>query len=90
MLQGDEDLGDAEDQEEAEELNLLEQLNKLNINEEEEAVAACLADTAVGLKEASKGYLNPSNPVFMSERESSKVSFLLISLELTFFFRFVP
>ncbi|XP_008199533.2 transcription termination factor 2 [Tribolium castaneum] len=78
MLQGDEDLGNADDQEESEELNLLEQLNRLNIHEEEEPrVAANLANEGVGLKEASKGYLNPTNPVFMTERPSSKIRALI-------------
>ncbi|XP_044270813.1 transcription termination factor 2 isoform X2 [Tribolium madens] len=79
MLQSDEDLGNAEDQEESEELNLLEQLNRLNIDEEEEEsnVATGLANETVGLKEASKGYLNPSNPVFTTEHASSKIRALI-------------
>ncbi|RZC38461.1 transcription termination factor 2 [Asbolus verrucosus] len=52
MLQGDEDLGNAED-EESEEINLLEQLNRLDINDDEDHMAES-NEQAVGLKEASK------------------------------------
>jgi transcription termination factor 2 len=71
MLHGDEDLGEAEDQEQTEELNLLEQLNRLNIDDSDGQLVA--SDESVGLKEASRGFLHASNPVFQSDRRSSKV-----------------
>ncbi|XP_068915165.1 transcription termination factor 2-like [Tenebrio molitor] len=79
MLHGDEDLGEAEDQEQTEELNLLEQLNRLNIDDSDGQVVA--SDESVGLKEASKGFLHASNPVFQSDRRSSKIEALLTLLK---------
>ncbi|KAL3277454.1 hypothetical protein HHI36_012802 [Cryptolaemus montrouzieri] len=78
MLQGDEDLGD-EEPEEREELNLLEQLNKLQLDDDTSTPQELnIADKGVGFKEAAKGLLNPSHPVFARDRLSSKV--LLLSL----------
>lgn len=74
MLEGNEDLGENEDPDDNEEINLLEQLNKLELNDEPDQAGVFNNEEAVGLKEASKGYLNISNPVFSVDRESSKVS----------------
>ncbi|KAF7278216.1 hypothetical protein GWI33_008710 [Rhynchophorus ferrugineus] len=69
--------------EECEELNLLEQLNKLNINDQDEYNPANSFNDnddhheKVTLKEASKGHLNPADPVFSTERSSSKIKAML-------------
>ncbi|XP_044747827.1 transcription termination factor 2 [Coccinella septempunctata] len=69
MLQGDEDLGDDEP-EEQEEINLLDQLNKLNLDDQPDISPV---GEVVGFKEATKGILNPSHPLFAKDRMSSKV-----------------
>lgn len=69
MLQGDEDLGEDDETEGREEINLLEQLNKLNLDDDQTG----FSEEKVGFKEATKGILNPSHPLFAKDRISSKV-----------------
>lgn len=66
--------GDDEDSEQSEELNILEQLKKLELDDDTYDPAQALSEEPVGLAEASRGILNPSHPVFSTERQSSKVS----------------
>lgn len=82
MLREDmENLGDEEDLQESghhEEIDLLEQLNKLALNEDKFDAASLQQENSVhdeptGLKEATKGWLNPNNPIFSKEKASSKV-----------------
>ncbi|KAJ8983650.1 hypothetical protein NQ317_019569 [Molorchus minor] len=81
MLHEDmEDLGE----EEPEELNLLDQLNKLaltddkyNANVSNPAQGLGSQEEAPGLKEAARGFLNPSNPVFSKTRAMSQWSSFL-------------
>lgn len=67
------DSGDNDEHEDTEELNILEQLNRLELEDDHYDPAVGLANEPVGLAEASKGILNPSHPVFSSDRLSSKV-----------------
>ncbi|XP_060517340.1 transcription termination factor 2 [Cylas formicarius] len=73
MLKEDTDMGDDEDEESAE-LNLLEQLSNLNIDEDEDndGVMHPSQNEKVSLKEASKGLLNSSHPIFSQQWKSSK------------------
>lgn len=68
MLQGEEDF---ETEDGIDELNILDQLNKLNLDEDE--VESGDNGKGVGLAEATRGILNPSNPIFAVNRKSSKV-----------------
>ncbi|XP_030764453.1 transcription termination factor 2-like [Sitophilus oryzae] len=87
MLQeGREDLGD--DDEKLEEMNLLEQLSKMNLEDDadvdehkSDGYLDGIREEKITLKEASRGHLNPSDPVFASDRPSSKVKALLKLLE---------
>ncbi|CAH1132722.1 unnamed protein product [Ceutorhynchus assimilis] len=90
MLQEtNEDLGN-DDEESADELNILEQLNNLKIEDEEEemdvykpekendgATANINTSVKVNLKEATRGHLKPSDPVFAKDRPSSKIKAML-------------
>lgn len=69
MLQAEENLETAEG---IDELNILDQLNKLNLDDEEEE-SRDNNGKGVGLAEATRGILNPSNPIFDPNRKSSKV-----------------
>ncbi|KAJ8951586.1 hypothetical protein NQ318_020463 [Aromia moschata] len=69
---------------EHEELNILDQLNKLaldddkvNPNVSDPALGLGSQEDAPGLKEAARGLLNPSNPVFSKQRLSSKIKVML-------------
>ncbi|KAB0804007.1 hypothetical protein PPYR_00977 [Photinus pyralis] len=75
MLQGEENLDD-EDIQGVDELNLLEQLNNLNINEED-ANDVPDENNTLGLAAASRNLLNPSNPIFAEDRQSSKMKVML-------------
>lgn len=67
------DEGDDDNSEEVEELNILEQLSRLDLEDDRYDPAVGLSEAPVGLAEASRGILNPSHPVFSTERRSSKV-----------------
>lgn len=67
----DESPGDLDhEDEELQELNILEQLNKLNLDGDDTYHENESSDN---LKTASKGLLNPSNPVFSHDHMSSKI-----------------
>ncbi|XP_050296168.1 transcription termination factor 2 [Anthonomus grandis grandis] len=76
----DDDIPDLDiSDEDKEQLNILEQLKKLNLEDDEdvykpeEAIAESVHVNKVNLKEATKGHLHPSDPVFAAERPSSKI-----------------
>ncbi|CAG9821124.1 unnamed protein product [Phaedon cochleariae] len=77
-LMGDEDqLADKRDA-----LDFLDQLNNLTIaddayNPNSDNVAQGIGEEALGLKEAARGVLNPSDPVFSKESMSSKIKVML-------------
>ncbi|KAK5648748.1 hypothetical protein RI129_003640 [Pyrocoelia pectoralis] len=73
MLDREENLEVGDDDEE---LNLIEQLNKLTVSEHEPG-GAVPEETAVELVEASRTALKPSNPIFATERQSSKMKVIL-------------
>lgn len=84
-----EDVEDSED-EKSDHLNLLDQLEKLNIDDDdvyqsgqsESNVAQGIStEDKITLKEASKGHLRASDPVFTKERASSKVKVVLKVLQ---------
>ncbi|CAH0563361.1 unnamed protein product [Brassicogethes aeneus] len=86
MLDETEELGD--DGDEMNDLNLLDQLSKLNLDEDEDAYnpnatppAGPGEEGGQDLKQATKGFLNPSNPVFSLEHQSSKIKVVLDTLE---------
>lgn len=79
MLEDGDQVEDFDD-EPSEEMNILEQLNKLNLEDDDDVFKPDANSTsfsqqeAVPLSQASKGILNPSNPVFERNHLSSKVS----------------
>ncbi|XP_066137668.1 transcription termination factor 2 [Euwallacea fornicatus] len=86
LEEGLETVHDDEDDEGREELNLLEQIQKLDINDtpnkdedEYNANSNSTVDNnaAVNLKEAARGHLKLSDPVFAKERASSKIKYML-------------
>lgn len=71
MIEGNEDLTGGDTDEEMEEMNLLDQLNKLDLNQDDEREKE--NQEPVGLAEAAKNCLNPNDPIFSTNHESSKV-----------------
>lgn len=96
MLENNELVGDGSDdpEEDSEELNILEQLSRLDLDDDQYDPAVNLSENPVGLAEASRGILNPSHPVFSTDRRSSKVmilnSILNTSKRFCFSFRLQP
>lgn len=79
MLENVDGVADGDsDEEHAEELNILEQLSRLDLEDDVYDPANAVRSEPVGLAEASRGILNPSHPVFSMERQSTKVSFLML------------
>ncbi|XP_023015318.2 transcription termination factor lodestar [Leptinotarsa decemlineata] len=81
MLNEDMDiLGEDDGGDKGEALDLLEQLNKLTIDGDEyhpNSMAEGIGEEALGLKEAARGVLNPSDPVFSETSMSSKIRELI-------------
>ncbi|KAL1497383.1 hypothetical protein ABEB36_008363 [Hypothenemus hampei] len=79
----EESLDDGEEENSREELNILEQLQKLNIEDDEDKfkpfsnIEAIDIKDKVNLKEATKGHLKLSDPVFSTERASSKIRYMI-------------
>lgn len=76
MLGNEEDIQEIDGADDGfEDMNLLDQLNKLNIEDDhDDQNRMSIGGDEVGLAEASKGILNPSNPVFSRNYCSSKVN----------------
>lgn len=72
---GDEDEPNDYEEQHRDEINLLEQLNKLDLNENklQPETQNSKPEEGAGLKEATKGWLNPNSPIFSKNRASSKV-----------------
>lgn len=96
----DEGLEDVEQEtmdEASDQLNLLEQLEKLNLDDEKEDDDEYKADKTLNLattgekvsvKEAARGHLKSTDPVFQKERASSKVRLFHIFLTFVLYFKF--
>lgn len=68
------DLDGLQESEHHEEIDLLEQLNKLALDEDKfDPSSVHQNDEPTGLKEATRGWLNPNNPIFSKAKASSKV-----------------
>lgn len=78
MLENIDDGIENDEDEDSEELNILEQLKRLELEDDHYDPAVGLTEEPVGLAEASKGILNPSHPVFSTERRSTKVMSCLL------------
>lgn len=75
-------------------LNLLEQLEKLNLDDENkeddeykpDKTVNLNTDEKVSVKEAARGHLKSSDPVFQKERASSKVRLFQSFFKISFLF----
>ncbi|KAG5894625.1 hypothetical protein JTB14_026156 [Gonioctena quinquepunctata] len=85
MLHEDLDiLGDDDGADKGEAMNLMDQLNKLTLHDDEHQSGAGtevshtgVGEEALGLKEAARGVLDPSDPIFSKSTISSKIKTLI-------------
>lgn len=79
MLNGQDLPDDEEYDDEVAQLNLLDQLNNMNIHDnahDDQNPATGLSEEGAKFSEASRRLLNPKNPIFDKDRQSSKVGVL--------------